>query len=110
MINSTTAASPNRATVSQPGASQPSATLEKGTEVPQAAPDAMSAATAPCLPVIPRLPPTTPERMLIIMLPGCCQDEVSFDLDHIYLIIFSNMAVKLDEVDIKLLDALQADG
>jgi hypothetical protein len=52
------AAMPKRATVSQPGASQVSATLDSGTVVPQASPAVVSAAIArwfalmrPCSPL-----------------------------------------------------------
>ncbi len=90
------AARPKRAKVSQAGGSHTRASLESGTVVPHSSPAVVSAATATRRSV--RMKPSSPPATRN-WLPRC-GDEI----------IFRDMAVELDEVDVQLLTALQADA
>jgi len=93
---STAAARPNRATVSQPGGSHSRASLVTGTVVPQSRPAAASAATA--------------VRRSRFMGPSCRMAGLHLPFMANYEIIDREMAVDLDDVDIRLLTALQGDA
>src|SRR5580693_8276947 len=91
-----TAATPKRTTVSQPGGSHCRASLDIGTVVPHSSPATVSAARA--------------GRRLLRMHQFCQSQAQYSQLSAHNEILFGVMAVKLDEVDIQLLDALQADA
>jgi Lrp/AsnC family transcriptional regulator, leucine-responsive regulatory protein len=92
----TAAARPNRATVSQPAGSQASASLDNGTVVPHSIPAAASAAM---------------ERRRLLFMHTFCQPRTESWLTNVVSqLILSVMAVELDEVDVKLLTALQEDA
>ena len=95
---STAAASANLANASQAGGSQPRATLDSGTVVPHSTPAAIRAGK-------------TRRRVLVVMT------SVTGDADGrnsgtrmLDKIIFGDMAVELDEIDLQLLTELQADA
>jgi Lrp/AsnC family leucine-responsive transcriptional regulator len=96
ITSSTAAARPNRATVSQPGGSQARASLDRGTVVPHSVPATASATTA--------------RRRLLFMHLFCQVPTQSWLTNVVSQIRFGVMAVELDEVDVKLLTALQEDA
>src|ERR1017187_87613 len=91
-VSRMTAATPNRATVSQPGGSHSRATLDSGTVVPHNRPAAVSAPIA--------------RRRSVYMDPSSVRRAQSFPPQTVDDIKFRNMAVELDDVDVKLLTAL----
>src|SRR5262245_46014487 len=81
---------------SEAGGSQPSASLDSGTVVPQSRPAAMRARKA--------------RRRLLDMPSQSPMLDVNSLPGPIYEIIFCNMAVDLDEIDVQLLAQLQLDA
>jgi Lrp/AsnC family transcriptional regulator, leucine-responsive regulatory protein len=94
--SSTAAARPNRAKVSQAGGSQSSASLDSGTVVPQSSPAAVSAGKT--------------RRRLFVMTPASPTKVLNLSARPICEIIFSEMPVHLDDVDLQLLTELQVDA
>ncbi len=94
--SSTAAARPNLAAASQPGAIHCSASLDSGTVVPHSSPAAVSAATA--------------LRRLVLIRPCSPRGAQNWPLPQTHEIKFCNMAISFDEIDLRLLDALQADA
>jgi Lrp/AsnC family transcriptional regulator, leucine-responsive regulatory protein len=92
----TAAARPKRAKVSQAGASHSSASRDAGTVVPHSRPAAVRAAKA--------------GRRLVFIEPSCCRRAQNLLFRHLGKLIFRYMAIELDEVDVQLLTALQADA
>jgi Lrp/AsnC family leucine-responsive transcriptional regulator len=94
--SSIAAASAKRTNASHPGGSHSRASLDSGTVVPQRSPAAVRAATA--------------RRRSMFMNPGHQRSAQNLPAERVYEIMYRTMAVELDEVDIKLLTALQADA
>src|SRR5215472_11152119 len=90
------AARAKRVKASQAGGSQPSASLDSGTVVPQNSPAAISARKT--------------RRRLLDMHPQSPILGRNSLTRRIYEIIFCDMAVDLDDIDIQLLAELQADA
>jgi Lrp/AsnC family transcriptional regulator, leucine-responsive regulatory protein len=93
---SSAAARANLANASQPGDSQARASLDSGTVVPHKIPAAASAGKTRRLRCV--MPSVSPTRTASLELAVFCQ------------LLFSNMAVSLDDIDIMLLTELQADA
>jgi len=94
--SSTAAARANRAKVSQAAGSHSSATFDSGTVVPHSSPAATRAATA--------------RRRFAFMLLWSPPVSQNLPVRRQDEIMFRNMAVRLDEVDVQLLTELQADA
>jgi Lrp/AsnC family transcriptional regulator, leucine-responsive regulatory protein len=91
------AARPKRTSASQPGGSHARASLDSGTVVPHSSPAAVRAATA--------------RRRSMFRMSPCHQQLVqNLSVVPIDEIMHRKMAVELDEVDVRLLTALQEDA
>jgi Lrp/AsnC family transcriptional regulator, leucine-responsive regulatory protein len=97
---SRSAATPKRAKVSHAGGSQYSATFDSGTVVPQKNPAAISAATA------------WPRRRSSSLSTRSCSGQLAENFlgRHDNKIIICYMAIELDDIDVRLLTALQEDA
>ncbi|HEY6323615.1 MAG TPA: winged helix-turn-helix transcriptional regulator, partial [Thermoanaerobaculia bacterium] len=81
---------------SQAGGSKPSASLDSGTVVPHSRPAPMSAGKT--------------RRRLLVMPPSHLQHSAYLDLEVSFQLLFGDMAISLNEVDLRLLTELQADA
>src|SRR5262249_5891240 len=91
------AARPKRTNVSQPVGSHVRASLDSGTVVPHRSPAAVRAATA--------------RRRSVFCMNPCHQQHVwNLPVALLSGMMYRNMAVELDEVDVRLLTALQEDA
>src|SRR5215475_11009660 len=93
---STMAAMANRPNASHAGGSQPRATLDRGTVVPQSTPAPTSAGK-------------TGRRLLFMPLANALA-ALNSAIMVLNKIIFSNMAAVIDDIDLRLLTELQADA